>query len=355
MEKQNLLDLNYEDLKLFLSEKIGIDNKKLNMRTQQIFTAVYQKGLNDFNELTTIPLELREKLDKNISLNDTKIVETHESKDGTLKFLVELSDSNKVECVYIPEKTRGTICISSQVGCSLTCTFCRSGTQKLVKNLSASEIVSQIILVKNKLEDWGDQKIVSNIVFMGQGEPLINLKNLKKAIQILKDKSGLNYGNKKITVSTSGIANKIPEAANEIGTYLALSLHAPNDKLREEIMPINKKFKIKDLIQQLKYYTSVVKEPIFLEYVMLKGVNDTEECAKQLVKLMAQFPSKVNLIEFNSWPGVKFEPTERKEIEKFSKYIQDKGYMSFIRRSRGDDVLAACGQLRTESQKRKNI
>ena len=355
MEKQNLLNLNYEDLKLFLSEKIGIDNKKLNMRTQQIFTAVYQKGLNDFNELTTIPLELREKLDKNISLNDTKIVETHESKDGTLKFLVELSDGNKVECVYIPEKTRGTICISSQVGCSLTCTFCRSGTQKLVKNLSASEIVSQIILVKNKLEDWGDQKIVSNIVFMGQGEPLINLKNLKKAIQILKDKSGLNYGNKKITVSTSGIANKIPEAANEIGTYLALSLHAPNDKLREEIMPINKKFKIKDLIQQLKYYTSVVKEPIFLEYVMLKGVNDTEECAKQLVKLMAQFPSKVNLIEFNSWPGVKFEPTERKEIEKFSKYIQDKGYMSFIRRSRGDDVLAACGQLRTESQKRKNI
>ena len=187
---------------------------------------------------------------------------------------------------------------------------------------------------------------------MGQGEPLININNLKTAVQILKDKNGLNYGNKKITVSTSGIANKIPEAADEIGTYLALSLHAPNDKLREEIMPINKKFKIKDLIQQLKYYTSVVKEPIFLEYVMLKGINDTEDCAKQLVKLMAQFPSKVNLIEFNSWPGVKFKPTERKDIEKFSKYIQDKGYMSFIRRSRGDDVLAACGQLRTESQKK---
>ena len=355
MEKQNLLDLNYEDLKLFLSEKIGIDDKKLNMRTQQIFTAVYQKGLNNFDNLTTIPIELRQKLQNKVLLNDAKIIETHKSEDGTIKFLVELSDNNKVECVYIPEKTRGTICVSSQVGCSLTCTFCRSGTQQLVKNLSVAEIISQIILVKNKLKDWGDQKIVSNIVFMGQGEPLINLKNLKKAIQILKDKSGLNYGNKKITVSTSGIANKIPEAANEIGTYLALSLHAPNDKLREEIMPINKKFKIKDLIQQLKYYTSVVKEPIFLEYVMLKGVNDTEECAKQLVKLMAQFPSKVNLIEFNSWPGVKFEPTERKEIEKFSKYIQDKGYMSFIRRSRGDDVLAACGQLRTESQKRKNI
>jgi 23S rRNA (adenine2503-C2)-methyltransferase len=351
--KQNLLDLSYENLKSFLSDAIGIEEKKLNMRTQQIFTAVYQKGLNDFSQLTTIPIELREVLEKNISCNDSKIVETHESTDGTLKFLVELYDGNKVECVYIPEKTRGTICVSSQVGCSLTCTFCRSGTQRLVKNLSASEIVSQVMLVKEKLKDWGDQKIISNIVFMGQGEPLINMKNLKTAIQILKDKKGLNYGNKKITVSTSGIANKIAEAADEIGTYLALSLHAPNDKLREEIMPINKKFKIKDLIEQLKYYTSVVKEPIFLEYVMLKGVNDTEDCAKQLVKLMAQFPSKVNLIEFNSWPGVKFQPTERKNIEKFSKFIQEKGYMSFIRRSRGDDVLAACGQLRTQSEKIK--
>ena len=308
--------------------------------------------MNDFNQLTTVPVELRKILEKNISFNNSKVAETHKSTDGTLKFLIELSDGNKVECVYIPEKTRGTICISSQVGCSLTCTFCRSGTQKLVKNLSVSEIVSQIMLVKEKLKDWGEQKIISNIVFMGQGEPLINMKNLKTAIEILKDKKGLNYGNKKITVSTSGIANKIPEAANEIGTYLALSLHAPNDKLREEIMPINKKFKIKELIQQLKYYTSVVKEPIFLEYVMLKGINDTEDCAKQLVKLMGQFPSKVNLIEFNSWPGVKFEPTERKNIEKFSKFIQDKGYMSFIRRSRGDDVLAACGQLRTESEKK---
>ena len=345
--KQNILDLNFDDLKFFLNKKIGIEEKKLNMRAQQIFTAIYQKGLNDFNKLTTIPLELRKQLQKNISFNDTKIVKTHISTDGTRKYLVELNDGNKVECVYIPEKTRGTICVSSQVGCSLTCSFCRSGTQKLVKNLSTSEIISQIIHVKNTLKDWGDQKIVSNIVFMGMGEPLINIKNLKKAVQIIKDKGGLNYGNKKITISTSGIASKISEAAHEIGTYLALSLHAPNDKLREEIMPINKKFKIKDLIQQLKYYTSIVKEPIFLEYVMLKGVNDTEECAKQLVKLMAQFPSKVNLIEFNSWPGVKFEPTERKDIEKFSKYIQTRGYMSFIRRSRGDDVLAACGQLRT--------
>ena len=353
-KKQNLLDLDFEALKNFLTKKIGIEDKKINMRTQQLFTAIYQKGIKNFNELTTIPLDLREKLNKFFSLNESKIAETHKSLDGTIKFLIKLSDGNKVECVYIPEKTRGTICVSSQVGCSLTCSFCRSGTQKIVKNLIASEIVSQVMLVKDNLNDWSDQKIISNIVFMGQGEPLINFSNIKTAINILKDKKGLNYGNKKITISTSGIANKIPQVADEIGTYLALSLHAPNDRLREEIMPINKKFKIKELVKQLKYYTSVVKEPIFLEYVMLKNVNDTEECAKQLVKLMAQFPCKINLIEFNSWPGVKFEPTERKNIEKFSKYIQDKGYMSFIRRSRGDDVLAACGQLRTESIKKIN-
>ncbi len=350
--KKNLLDLNFEALKKFLLKDMGVEEKKLNMRAQQIFNAVYKKGLKDLNQLSTIPVDLRDKLNINLTYNNSKIIETHKSSDGTIKFLVELHDKNKVECVYIPEKTRGTICVSSQVGCSLTCTFCRSGTQRLVKNLSTSEIIDQVMLVKHKLKDWKEKKIISNIVFMGQGEPLINITNLKIAIQILKDKKGLNYGNKKITVSTSGIANKIPEAANEIGTYLALSLHAPNDALREEIMPINKNFKIKELVKQLKYYTNIVKEPIFLEYVMLKGINDTEECAKQLAKLMSQFPCKVNLIEFNSWPGVKFKPTERKDIEKFSKFIQDKGYMSFIRRSRGDDVLAACGQLRTESQKK---
>ncbi len=352
MDKINLFNLNFENLKLFLSNEIGVDEKEVNMRAKQILVFVYQKGLKDFNQLTTFPKNLRKTLQEALKFGLCKIAEIHKSKDGTIKFLIELADGNKVECVYIPEKTRGTICISSQVGCSLTCSFCRSGTQRLVKNLESSEIIDQIMLVKDYLKDWSDTKIISNIVFMGQGEPLINFNNLKNAIDILKDKNGLNYGNKKITVSTSGIANKIKEAAKDIGTYLALSLHAPNDKLREKIMPINKKFKIESLIEQLKYYTSVVKEPIFLEYVMLKGINDTEECAQQLTKLMSQFPSKVNLIEFNSWSGVKFEPTDRKDIEKFSQYIQKKGYMSFIRRSRGDDVLAACGQLKTDSERR---
>ena len=184
---------------------------------------------------------------------------------------------------------------------------------------------------------------------MGMGEPFYNYDNVKMAVEILKDKEGLNYGPKKITVSTAGIANKIPEAANEIGTYLALSLHAPTDDIREMIMPINKKFKIKDLIEQCKYYSSVVKEKITLEYVMLRGINDSVENAKQLIKLMAQFPCKVNLIEFNPWPGVQYLPTERKEMEKFGKIIQDAGYVATIRRSRGQDILGACGQLKTTS------
>ena len=188
---------------------------------------------------------------------------------------------------------------------------------------------------------------------MGMGEPFYNYDNVKMAVEILKSKEGLNYGAKKITVSTAGIANKIPEAAIEIGTYLALSLHAPTDNIREMIMPINKKFKIKDLVKQCKYYCSVVKEKITLEYVMLRGINDSMECAKQLIKLMAQFPCKVNLIEFNPWPGVQYLPTEREEMEKFGKIIQEAGYVATIRRSRGQDILGACGQLRTESLKNK--
>jgi 23S rRNA (adenine2503-C2)-methyltransferase len=211
------------------------------------------------------------------------------------------------------------------------------------------------MIAKEKLNDWGDQKKITNIVLMGMGEPFYNYDNVKTAVEILKDKEGLNYGPKKITVSTAGIANKIPDAAKEIGTYLAISLHAPSDDIREMIMPINKKFKIKDLIKQCKYYSSIVKEKITLEYVMLRDVNDDLKCAKQLVKLMAQFPCKVNLIEFNTWPGVQYLPTKREDIEKFGNIIQEAGYVATIRRSRGQDILGACGQLRTESAKNKGI
>ena len=353
MCKKNFFDFKFEDLKLFLNKDLKIEEKKISMRSKQIWQSVYKKGFFEINNLTTFPIDLRTKLNELISLQRPKIAKIQTSSDGTIKWLIKLFDGNEVECVYIPEKTRATLCISSQVGCTLNCRFCHTGTQRLVKNLSFAEIVNQVMIAKEQLNDWKEQKKITNIVLMGMGEPFYNYYNVKIAVAILKNKEGLNYGAKKITVSTAGIANKIPEAATEIGTYLALSLHAPTDDIREMIMPINKKFKIKDLIKQCKYYSSVVKEKITLEYVMLRGINDSIECAKQLVKLMAQFPCKINLIEFNPWPGVQYLPTERKEMEKFGKVIQDSGYVATIRRSRGQDILGACGQLRTESLKIK--
>ena len=351
MSLKNFFDFNLQTLKQFLSSDLNIEEKKTSMRSKQLWQAVYKKGLLDFNHLTNFPMELRTQLIPKISLKKPKIADTQKSQDGTIKWLIELLDGNKVECVFIPEKTRGTLCISSQVGCTLNCRFCHTGTQRLVKNLNFSEIINQVMIAKEQLNDWKEQKIITNIVLMGMGEPFYNYDNVKTAVEILKDKDGLNYGPKKITVSTAGIADKIPQAAKEIGTYLALSLHAPTDEIRELIMPINKKFKIKDLIKQCKYYAEITKEKITLEYVMLRGINDSKECAKQLTKIMAQFPCKVNLIEFNPWPGVQYLPTERKDMESFSKIIQDAGYVSTIRRSRGQDILGACGQLRTESKK----
>ena len=353
MQTKNFFEFNFESLKYFLIKDVGIEEKKVSMRRKQIWQSVYQKGSFEINNLTTFPLELRDKLNSLISLRKPKIANTQISNDGTIKWLIKLFDGNEVECVYIPEKTRATLCISSQVGWTLNCRFCHTGTQRLGKNLSFAEIINQVMIAKEQINDWGDQKKITNIVLMGMGEPFYNYDNVKIAVEILKEREGLNYGSKKITVSTAGIANKIPEAANEIGTYLALSLHAPTDDIREMIMPINKKFKIKELIAQCKYYSSVVKEKITLEYVMLRGINDSTECARQLVKLMAQFPCKVNLIEFNPWPGVQYLPTERSEMEKFGKIIQEAGYVATIRRSRGQDILGACGQLRTKSQKIK--
>jgi len=355
MSQKNFFDFNFKSLKHFLIKDLKIEEKKVSMRSKQIWQSIYKKGSFEIKNLSTLPLNLRNKLKDLISLKRPQIKKTQTSNDGTIKWLIKLFDGNEVECVYIPEHTRATLCISSQVGCTLNCRFCHTGTQRLVKNLSFAEIISQVMIAKEKLNDWGDQKKITNIVLMGMGEPFFNYDNVKIAIEILKDKEGLNYGPKKITISTAGIANKIPEAAKEIGTYLAISLHAPNDDIREIIMPINKKFKIKDLIKQCKYYSSIVKEKITLEYVMLKDVNDDIKCAKQLVKLMAQFPCKVNLIEFNPWPGVQYLPTKRKDMEKFGNIIQKAGYVATIRRSRGQDIFGACGQLKTESAKKKDI
>ena len=355
MDPKNFFDFNFNSLKLFLNQELEIEEKKVPMRSKQIWQSVYKKGSFEINNLTTFPLELRSKLNSLISFKRPKIEKKQTSADGTIKWLIKLFDGNEVECVYIPEKTRATLCISSQVGCTLNCRFCHTGTQRLVKNLSFAEIVNQVMIAKEQLNDWDEKKKITNIVLMGMGEPFFNYDNVKMAAEILKDKEGLNYGPKKITVSTAGIANKIPDAAKEIGTYLAISLHAPTDDIREMIMPINKKFKIQDLIKQCKYYSSIVKEKITLEYVMLKDINDSMKCARQLIKLMAQFPCKVNLIEFNPWPGVQYLPTQRDDMEKFGKVIQEAGYVATIRRSRGQDILGACGQLRTESLKIKQL
>jgi 23S rRNA (adenine2503-C2)-methyltransferase len=354
MFQKNFFEFDFNSLKNFLIQDLAVEDKKVSMRRKQIWQSIYKKGHLEISKLTTLPLELRNKLNSLVSLQKPKITKEQVSEDVTIKWLIKLFDKNEVECVYIPEKTRATLCISSQVGCTLNCKFCHTGTQRLVKNLSFSEIINQVMIAKEQLNDWGEQKKITNIVLMGMGEPFYNYNNVKTAVEILKEKEGLNYGPKKITVSTAGISNKIPEAAKEIGTYLALSLHAPTDDIREMIMPINKKFKIRELIVQCKYYASIVKEKITLEYVMLRGINDSIECAKNLVKLMAQFPCKVNLIEFNPWPGVQYLPTERKQIEKFGKIIQEAGYVATIRRSRGQDILGACGQLRTESSKKIN-
>ena len=265
MSEVNFFDLNFESLKIFLNKELKIEEKKVSMRSKQIWQSVYKKGSFEINNLTTFPLELRDKLNNLISLQGPKITKTQTSSDGTIKWLIKLFDGNEVECVYIPEKTRATLCISSQVGCTLNCKFCHTGTQRLVKNLSSAEIINQVMIAKEQLNDWNEQKKITNIVLMGMGEPFYNYDNVKTAVEILKNKEGLNYGPKKITVSTAGIANKIPDAAKEIGTYLALSLHAPTDDIREMIMPINKKFKIKDLINQCKIYSSIVNEKITLE------------------------------------------------------------------------------------------
>jgi 23S rRNA (adenine2503-C2)-methyltransferase len=223
----------------------------------------------------------------------------------------------------------------------------------MVKNLTTHEIINQILVAKDELNDWGSQKKITNIVYMGMGEPFYNYDNVKKSISILRERNGLDYSPKKITVSTAGISNEIMKAADEIGTYLALSLHAPTDELREKIMPINKKFKIKDLIESCSYYSKINKEKIFLEYVLLKDINDTDSCAQQLVKLMSKFPSKLNLIEFNAWPGVGYEPSDSETVQKFYEKVKKSGHIVTLRKSRGEDILGACGQLKTDSEKKR--
>ena len=352
----NFADLNYLDFKQTISNIfLNLDKKNISMRTNQVWKFYYQKGYFDPKLFSNLPDEILQKLKEEINFDRPKIKNKQISNDGTIKWLLELNDKNLVETVYIPSDNHATLCVSSQVGCTLNCKFCHTGVQPLVKNLSAHEIINQILIAKDELEEWDKEKKINNIVYMGMGEPFYNFENIKKSIEILKDINGLGFSNKRITVSTSGISPNIKKAAKEIGTYLALSLHAPNNKIRDSIMPINKKYNIEDVIKHCKEYAIENGEKIFIEYVLLKDVNDSEECAKQLSKIMSQFPCKLNLIQFNPWPGVKYKTSSTEQTSKFMNIIKSYGHIVTLRKSRGDDILGACGQLKTASEREKGL
>ncbi len=352
MEK-NFYDFEYEELKDYLTDSFNIDEKKSSMRANQIWKFVYKNGFVKLEKFLNISNDLKEKMENKIDFNRITISEEKKSIDGTIKWLLKLKDNNLVEAVYIPFGKTGTLCISSQVGCTLNCKFCHTGTQMMVRNLETSEIVQQLLIAKDRLADWGNEKKIRNIVYMGMGEPFYNYSNVRKSINILNNISGLDYGTKRITVSTAGVTPQILQAANEIKTCLALSLHAPNDEIREKIMPINKKYKIADLISSCSNYAKVNNEKIFLEYILLKDINDSENCARELIKLMSKFPCKLNLIEFNIWPGVGYQPSNKETVNKFFNLIKSSGHIVTLRKSKGEDILGACGQLKTESERKK--
>ena len=352
--KTNLLGLTKAEIKSLLN-KINLPN----FRASQIWNWIYRSGTVDFNEMTNISKELRYLLSKNFNIWRPKISSTHQSQDGTIKWLLKLDDGNEIETVWIPDEERGTLCISSQVGCTLTCKFCHTGTQRLVRNLSSSEIVGQVMLAMDQLKDWpsaSENRLLTSIVLMGMGEPLFNYKNVRKALEIIMDHSGISLSRRRITLSTSGIVPEIKKCGDDLGVNLAISLHATNDNLRNELVPINKKYDIKQLLDAVRSYARISNSRrVTWEYVMLKGVNDTAEDAKNLVKLIKGIPSKINLIPFNEWPCSPYECSEEDSINSFAKIIMKAGYASPIRTPRGRDVMAACGQLKSLSIKQKKL
>ena len=352
--KTNLLGLTKVEIKLLLN-KINLPN----FRASQIWNWIYRSGTVDFNEMTNISKDLRFLLSQNFNIWRPKISSTHQSQDGTIKWLLKLDDGNEVETVWIPDEERGTLCISSQVGCTLTCKFCHTGTQRLVRNLSSSEIVGQVMLAMDQLKDWpsaSENRLLTSIVLMGMGEPLFNYENVKKALEIIMDHSGISLSRRRITLSTSGIVPEIKKCGDDLGVNLAISLHATNDNLRNELVPINKKYDIKQLLDAVRSYARISNSRrVTWEYVMLKGVNDTAQDAKNLVKLIKGIPSKINLIPFNEWPCSPYECSEEDSINSFAKIIMKAGYASPIRTPRGRDVMAACGQLKSLSIKQKKL
>ena len=350
---------------------IGVPERQRRMRVAQLWGWLYVRGVTRFDDMSDVSKELRATLAAAYSLERPEIVSEQVSVDGTRKWLLRLPKRGhdmrapEVETVYIPEADRGTLCISSQVGCTLTCSFCHTGTQKLVRNLEQQEIVGQILLARDRIGDWpgaaapqdgrllpeSDRKI-TNIVLMGMGEPLYNFDNVRRAMSVAADGEGLSVSKRRITLSTSGVVPEIGRWGSEAGTMLAISLHATRDELRNELVPINKRYPIAELMAACRSYPGVSNaRRITFEYVMLKGINDSLADARALVKLLAGIPAKINLIPFNPWPGTRYECSEWGQIEAFADYVNAAGYASPVRTPRGRDILAACGQLKSESLK----
>jgi 23S rRNA (adenine2503-C2)-methyltransferase len=322
------------------------------LRARQLFHWIYHRGAASFDAMTTLPRELRGRLADAFSVARPEIVTEQRSADGTRKWLLRFADGQEVESVFIPEEDRGALCVSTQVGCTLTCSFCHTGTMPLVRNLGAPEVIAQMLVARDSLAEWPtacEGRLFSNIVVMGMGEPLFNYDSTVAALRLAMDEQGLNLSRRRITVSTSGVVPRIEQLGPELGVGLAISLHAVRDELRDELVPINRKWNIEALLNACRSYPT--RRRITFEYVMLKGVNDSDADARELVRLLADIPAKVNLIPFNAWPGAPYECSSNNRIHAFAAIVEAAGYASPVRTPRGRDILAACGQLKTESQR----
>tara|TARA_B100002051_G_C16691311_1_gene615667 strand:- start:471 stop:1514 length:1044 start_codon:yes stop_codon:yes gene_type:complete len=345
--RENIYNSSFVELKSFF---INIDEKAF--RAEQLWNWLYVKGINELSGLNNISKNVINKINEQYYLSQFKVSNSLLSKDGTRKWLFKLEDGNEIETVYIPDKNRGTICISSQVGCSLSCSFCHTGTMKFSRNLSTSEILGQVMYVKNFLKDWknkSDKKKITNIVFMGMGEPFLNYDNVIKSINVLTNQKGLAFSKRKVTLSTSGVVPRIIDFKEDSDVNLAISLHSAFDEIRDILVPINKKWPIENLLKALKEYSKKRKHKrITFEYIMLEGINDSIKDAKELVKLIKPFKAKINLIPFNPWPGSNYKASSPDQIKVFKKLILEEGKLvATVRLPRGDDVLAACGQLKS--------